>query len=312
MHMKNYKCIWWVLKVFILVSLVKLIDAANLYDENNLGKAPKSKASIVPVTKEEINREWKQTSNFHSSLIKSISNGKLRGIMLEASLNRSVSAFLGVPFADPPIKDLRFKPPTDVVSWKGVREALKQPPSCYQREDLFFADFEGAKEMQPRMSPSEDCLYLNIFVPEGDKLGKKDMPKDTENKLHVIVYIHGGGFYSGSSLPQKGSENEFRRSEWTPDPRELASEGNVIVVTLQYRLSSFGFIFLDDDSAPGNVGLLDQRKALEWVKNEISNFGGDPESITVMGQEAGGVSALVQYVQSPQLFKRMILHSSGW
>ena len=92
--MKNYKCIWWVLKPFVLVSLVKLVDAANLYDEDDLGKATKSKASIVPVTKEEINREWKQTSNFHSSLIKSTSNGKLRGIMLEASLNRSVSAFL--------------------------------------------------------------------------------------------------------------------------------------------------------------------------------------------------------------------------
>ena len=136
--------------------------------------------------------------------------------------------------------------------------------------------------------------------------------QDNQNdKLSVIIYIHGGGFHSGSSLPKKGLKDGFRKSQWTPDPRELATEGNVIVVTIQYRLSSFGFLFLDDESAPGNVGLLDQYMALEWVRNEIHNFGGNSSSITVLGQEAGGVSTLIHFIQNPNLFQRMILHSAG-
>ena len=278
-------------------------------------KSPRAKASILPISKDAIHREWKQRSPFPSSLTKSTSKGKLRGIILGASLNRTVGAFLGIPYANPPTNDLRFKPPVDVSMWDGIRDATRQPPSCYQREDMFFADFEGVKEQQPRIRPSEDCLYLNIFVPNQPKRNQNEVSDIHEDKkdgkLSVIVYIHGGGFHSGSSLPKKGSENGFRKSKWTPDPRELASEGNVIVVTIQYRLSSFGFIFLDDESAPGNVGLLDQYKALEWVRNEITNFGGNPSSITVMGQEAGGVSALIHYIQNPALFQRLILHSSG-
>ena len=83
------------------------------------------------------------------------------------------------------------------------------------------------------------------------------------------------------------------------------------MVTIQYRLSSFGFLFLDDEAAPGNVGLLDQYQAIEWVRNEIHNFGGNASSITVMGQEAGGISTLIHFAQNPNLFQRMILHSSG-
>ena len=322
MHGKNItRCILVTLLVFqnpiesSYANTKKKLLVATASEIKHPQKSPRVKASISPISKDAIQREWKQRSPFPSSLTKSTSKGKLRGMILGASLNRTVCAFLGIPYANPPINDLRFQPPVEVPLWDGTRDATRQPPSCYQREDMFFADFEGVKEQQPRIKPSEDCLYLNIFVPNQPKRNQGEGPDIRAHKnngnLSVIVYIHGGGFHSGSSLPKRGSENGFRKSKWTPDPREIASEGNVIVVTIQYRLSSFGFIFLDDENAPGNVGLLDQYKALEWVRNEITNFGGNPSSITVMGQEAGGVSALIHYIQNPSLFQRMILHSSG-
>ena len=274
---------------------------------NSFQKRKNSRASIVPVTKDSIHHEWKENPSVPASLIKSTSYGKLRGMIVSASLNRNVSAYLGIPYAKPPINELRFRAPQKVSPWTDIKDATRQPSSCYQRRDLFFADFEGVQEQEPRVDPSEDCLYLNVFVPSN-----LDSKQDNDNdQLSVIVYIHGGGFHSGSSLLKKGLKGEFRKSQWTSDPRELAAEGNVIVVTIQYRLSSFGFLFLDDEAAPGNVGLLDQYQAIEWVRNEIHNFGGNASSITVMGQEAGGISTLIHFAQNPNLFQRMILHSSG-
>ena len=313
-----------ILLIFCVSENVKnLAKATSVFDDysgtrsekQHFQKSARAKASILPVTKDAVDRELRNVSPFPLSLTKSTSKGKLRGMLVGASLNRTVSAYLGIPYAKPPIRDLRFRTPKDISSWSGTRDATRQPASCYQREDLFFADFEGLKEQQPRILPDEDCLYLNVFVPNEHKESRSDDLRNInevrDTKLSVIIYIHGGGFHSGSSLPKRGSKNGIRQSEWTPDPRELASEGNVIIVTIQYRLSSFGFLFLDDEFAPGNVGLLDQYMALEWVRNEISSFGGDPKSITVMGQEAGGVSALIHYTQNPALFQRMILHSSG-
>ena len=176
---------------------------------------------------------------------------------------------LGISYAKPPIGDLRFQPPQDPSNWSGIKNSYEQPPSCMQRPDAFFADFEGSREGQPSMPPSEDCLYLNIFVP--DLLvrvfkGKIENGDENliKNGLPVLIWFHGGSFSSGSSL-----NNGPLEDDWIPDPREFASNGEIIVVTVQYRLGSFGFLFMDDAKAPGNVGLLDQIKAVEWIKSNI-------------------------------------------
>ena len=255
---------------------------------------------LVLVSGQEPPEEITVRTSLKTNLVET-KNGKIRGISLKTSQNASVDAFLGIPYAEPPIGELRFRPPKARQSWGNkTLEATKQPGSCLQRPDLFFADFDGAKESQPMVAPSEDCLYLNVFVPQANK--RNDRARD---KLAVIVYIHGGFFASGSSLLQ-GAQGE----KWISDPRELASIGNVIVVTVQYRLGSFGFLFFGDQSAPGNVGLADQKLALEWVKENVESFGGDSESITVAGQGAGGVSAFILY-QNTNLFSKIILQSAG-
>jgi carboxylesterase type B len=161
-------------------------------------------------------------------LVVATQNGLLSGLSLEASKNKTVSAFLGISYARPPLGNLRFRPPQNPEKWSGILGANQQPPSCMQRPDVFFADFEGAREAEPSMPPSEDCLYLNVFVP--DILVRIHQGHDDEtasilgNGLPVIVWFHGGGFSSGSSLP-RGPLQET----WTPDPRELASLGQVII-----------------------------------------------------------------------------------
>ena len=173
-------------------------------------------------------------------LIVSTQNGLLKGLTLPTASkknNSTVSAFLGIPYAKPPVGDLRFRPPEDPEDWSGIKLAFEQPPSCMQRPDVFFADFEGSKEGQPSMPPSEDCLYLNVFVPDllvkvfrgqGDEGQDKD--NLIRNGLPVLIWFHGGGFSTGSSLA-----NGPTKEEWFPDPRELASSGEIIVVTVQYR-----------------------------------------------------------------------------
>lgn len=235
-----------------------------------------------------------------------ILDGILKGIILTTSQNQTVHAFLGIPYAKPPVGDLRFQKPQDPKKWDGVRDATRQPPSCHQRKDVFFADFLGSQETQPMIKASEDCLYLNVFVPKSPKFKRTRNDRvEGANGLPVMVYIHGGFFASGSSLPKGNS-----KQSWIADPRELAAEGKVIVVTIQYRLGSFGFLFLGDESAPGNVGLADQLKALQWVKKNIGQFGGNKDSITVVGQDAGGTSAIILYNHS-RLFQRLILQSAG-
>lgn len=162
-----------------------------------------------------------------------------------------------------------------MLDWRGqnsdhgddVRDATQPPSSCIQKRDYFFADFKGATASEPKARPSEDCLYLSVFVPEVKDEEEEEEEADVytgvnhrANGLPVLVWFHGGGFNSGSSFPV-GAGN------WTSsDGRDIAAFGGVIVVTVQYRLGSFGFLFLDDEGAPGNVGLLDQRKSLEWIQ----------------------------------------------
>jgi para-nitrobenzyl esterase len=190
---------------------------------------------------------------------------------LEGTMENGVRIFKGIPFAAPPVGDLRWKPPQPVPPWNGVRKA-----------DRF-----GARAMQAPVFPdmifrdaghSEDCLYLNVWTPAAGAAAG----------LPVMVWIHGGGFIGGST------------SEPRQDGLNLARKG-VVVVSMSYRLGVFGFFSHPElgresaTGASGNYGLLDQAAALEWVHRNIAAFGGDPRRITVFGESAGSfsVSALM-------------------
>jgi len=180
-----------------------------------------------------------------------------------------VRNFKGIPFAAPPVGDLRWREPQPVKPWQGERSADQFGPRCMQTSRLGAID-----PLNPRMS--EDCLYLNVWTPA-------NAPND---KLSVMVWIHGGSFNVGA-----GSEPWY-------DGANLAKNG-VIVVTLNYRVDVFGFLAHPDltteseHHASGNYGLQDQLAALGWVKRNITTFGGDPDRVTVFGESAGSLSVSV-------------------
>jgi para-nitrobenzyl esterase len=178
----------------------------------------------------------------------------------------AVDAFLGIPYAAPPVGDLRWKPPMPAAKWEGDRDATKFGSRCMQGNvfgDMIFRD--------PGIS--EDCLYLNVWAPA----------KHGSEKLPVMVWIYGGGFVGGAA------------SEPRQDGTNLARQG-VIVVSMNYRLGVFGFFAHPDlaaeseNHAAGNYGLLDQVAALEWVKRNIAEFGGDSGNVTIFGESAGSFS----------------------
>jgi para-nitrobenzyl esterase len=181
-----------------------------------------------------------------------------------------VRAFKGIPFAQPPVGELRWRPPQAPKSWEGVRRADKFGPRCMQHP--VFGDMNFRSD-----GMSEDCLYLNVWTPA----------KSDKEKLPVLVYFYGGGFIAGD-----GSEPRY-------DGEGLARRG-VVSVTLNYRLGLFGFLAhteLSKESAhkaSGNYGLLDQAAALRWVRDNIAAFGGDPKRVTVAGESAGSASVSAQ------------------
>lgn len=208
--------------------------------------------------------------------------GKLRG----ASAN-GVKSWKGVPYAQPPIGDLRFRAPQPPTKWDGVRDALAFGSIAWQAqppEDSIFAS--------PGVTMSEDCLYLNVWAPEGGGQG-----------LPVMLWIHGGSFVSGSSsLPLY-------------DGTQLALRGECVVVSLNYRLGPLGFMHLSPlgEGFDSNLGLSDQVKALEWVKNNIAAFGGNPDNVTLFGESAGSMSiaAVLAMPAAKGLFHKAIMQSGG-
>jgi para-nitrobenzyl esterase len=198
-------------------------------------------------------------------------------------------AFLGLPYAAPPLGTLRWKPPGSPVKWSGVRDATKFGNRCQQWHvwnDYIFTD----------SGPSEDCLYLNIYEPATAKQG---------DKLPVMVWIHGGGFLAGA-----GSEPRYT------NPALVAK--SVVVVTLNYRLNVFGFLASEDlareqGGHAGNYGLMDQVAALRWVKANIAGFGGDTNNVTIFGESAGSfaVSALTVAPSARGLFHKVIGESGA-
>ncbi|XP_067321006.1 cocaine esterase-like isoform X1 [Anolis sagrei] len=212
--------------------------------------------------------------------------GRLRGTLLSVESGASpVKAFLGVPFAKPPLGTLRFAPPEPPEPWTHLREAASQPPMCLQDLSWMEAMSQTLNVRPPNVPASEDCLYLNVFTP------------DTGAKLPVLVWIHGGALIVGSASLY--------------DAPGLSALENVVVVVLQYRMGIPGFFSTGSKEAPGNWGLLDQVAALRWVQENIEAFGGDPTSVTIMGESAGGFSVGVQVLSplSKGLFHRAISES---
>ncbi|HQU83678.1 MAG TPA: carboxylesterase family protein, partial [Pyrinomonadaceae bacterium] len=187
-------------------------------------------------------------------------NGVVEGTEKQKS---GVTIFKGIPYAAPPVGDLRWQPPQPAKNWKDVRQATKFAARCMQQS--VFSDMVFRSD-----GMSEDCLYLNVWTPANKK----------GEKFPVLVYFYGGGFVAGD-----GSEPRY-------DGESLAAKG-IVVVTMSYRLGIYGFFShpeLSKESpkkASGNYGLLDQAAALRWVNENIAAFGGDPKKITIGGESAG-------------------------
>ena len=208
-------------------------------------------------------------------------NGMVEGVT-EAS---GIRAFKGLPFAQPPVGELRWKEPYPVKNWQGVRKADHFGPRAMQRP--IFGDMGFRSD-----GMSEDCLYLNVWTPA----------KSANEKLPVLVYFYGGGFVAGD-----GSESRY-------DGESMARKG-IVAITVNYRLGVFGFMAhpeLTKESphhASSNYGYLDQSAALHWVQQNIAAFGGDPKRVTIAGESAGSVSVSAQMV-SP-LSKNLIAGAIG-
>lgn len=217
-----------------------------------------------------------------SAMVESIveaRQGKVRG-----SVEQGVHAFRGVPFAAPPFGPNRLLPPQQVEPWSGVRDALVYGPKSPQPA---YPPFVAT--ILPEYSVSgEDCLNLNVWTPDPGRSG-----------LPVMVWIAGGLFeYHGTGA-----------SPWSEGAR-FARDG-VVCVTINYRVGAEGFLYLGEDNA--NRGLLDQLAALEWVRDNIAAFGGDPDNVTVFGESAGGLSigTLLSMPRAEGLFRRAVIESGG-
>ncbi|KRA25278.1 hypothetical protein ASD65_13245 [Microbacterium sp. Root61] len=208
-----------------------------------------------------------------------IAQGELTGVATAAGVE-----YLGIPFAKPPVGDLRWRAPEAPEPWAGVLDASKPGPDCAQTVN---GDSDG--------SLSENCLYLDVYAPEGAE----------DEKLPVVVFLHGGGYTAGTP-------NIY-------DGRNFAATGESVTVIPAYRLGLFGFFATPataaegEYGAQGNWGMLDQQQALRWVQENIESFGGDPDNVTIVGESAGGGAVCFQ-LASPTaegLFDKAVIQSMG-
>ena len=220
--------------------------------------------------------------------------GKIKGFR-DTVFGTDLDIYLGLPYAKPPVGQLRFRRPQPPDPWTGTWDATRLPPSCHQVIDISFNRSEGVEMWNANTNISEDCLYLNIWSPwQQNNVG--------DNKLKpVLVWIYGGGFYGGSSTLD------------IYDARILAAHSGMIIVSMQYRTGSLGFFHLGVSGAPGNMGLVDQHFALEWIFNNIEGFGGDRHHITLFGESAGSVSVSLHLLSpiSRNLFTYAIMQSGS-
>jgi len=212
------------------------------------------------------------------------------------------SAFLGIPFAEPPVGSRRFRRPEPLRRpWAGVRSAVRKPSTCYQAADLFFGEeFPGSTMWNPNTELSEDCLMLNVWVPDGAG-SRNARRRKSDSKRPVMAWIFGGGFYSGTPTLD------------LYDGQILAAEHDVVLVSIGYRVGALGFFCLDHPSAPCNAGLYDQLLALQWIQTNIGAFGGDANNVTLFGESAGSASVTFHLLSplSRDLFHRAILQSGS-
>jgi para-nitrobenzyl esterase len=211
----------------------------------------------------------------------SIADGSLQGRSAAGSV-----AFLGIPFAQAPVGPLRWTPPSPVSPWADTRDATMFGPAPWQPSG---GPLDGLVPGMGSSHQSDDCLNLNVWTPS------------VQDSRPVLVWIHGGAFSLGA-----GSLSVY-------DGSRMAAATNTVVVTINYRLGALGFLVIDDSSCTPNVGLLDQVAALEWVRDNISAFGGDPDNVTIFGESAGGgsVLSLLAMPSAVGLFQRAIVQSGA-
>lgn len=189
-----------------------------------------------------------------------IEDGAVEGTTMTSRLGRDFHAFLRIPFAQPPIGNLRFSPPQPATPWNGVLNGTAYGPMCMQSMS------------RPDLDMSEDCLQINVFS------------TNLVASLPVIVFIFGGGFLFGTGIDQGGPHSLMDRE--------------VVLVNFNYRLGALGFLAMETADIPGNAALKDQALALRWVQRNIAHFGGDPSRVTLVGLSAGSAS-LTGHLISP-------------
>ncbi len=211
---------------------------------------------------------------------------------IQGYIDNDLAIFKGIPYAAPPVNSYRWLPPQPVQPWEGIKKTIEYGPSCNQSLNRW-----DKKEDFPKLS--EDCLYLNIWMPASSYFQSA-----TKEKYPVMVWIHGGGFVSGGS------------SQKIYDGSALAKQG-IIVVTINYRLGRFGFYAHpalqkeNEENKWANYGIMDQIAALQWVQKNITEFGGDIHNITLFGESAGGASiiTLMTIKDAQGLFNKAIIQS---
>ncbi|WP_297335588.1 carboxylesterase family protein [Algoriphagus sp.] len=224
------------------------------------------------------NAQSEDTFSVHTT----IENGIIEG---NYDTRTRIQKYFGIPYAKPPVDDLRWKAPQPLENWKGIKKTISFGPRAMQAP--IFGDMSFRSD-----GIAEDCLYLNVWSPA----------KEKQKGLPVLVYFYGGGFSAGD-----GSEPRY-------DGESMAQKG-IVVVTVNYRLGLFGFLAHPELSAEtayqgsGNYGLLDQQAALTWVQKNIEAFGGDPKMVTIAGESAGSIS--VSYQMASPLSKNLIAAAIG-
>ncbi|CAH2089353.1 unnamed protein product [Euphydryas editha] len=209
-------------------------------------------------------------------------HGRVAGTQFKTFLEeKKYQAFMGIPFATPPVKDLRFKSPQSMKPWEGVLKATKIKPACIQYNYNVLKSQYGEYGV-------EDCLYLDIFTPAVD-----------ENKRPVVIFLY-----------NERLQNSYNKTkDYSPD---FFIEEDLVVVTISHRLTVFGFLSLEDDTVPGNAGLKDIVMALEWISNNIDKFGGDPSKITLLGAQGGAVAVdLLIRSKAKKFFHSAIIQSGS-
>jgi para-nitrobenzyl esterase len=231
-----------------------------------------------------------------------VTGGQIAGTV---SKDGAVRSFKGIPFAAPPVGTLRWKAPQPVKPWQGVRKGDQFGPSPMQGTPAPFGPW-SAEYLIPKAPISEDCLYLNVWTGAKSANEKRPQERLPQERLPVLVWIYGGGFNSGGSgVPLYDGEATAKKG--------------VVFVSANYRVGPFGFLALPEltkesgHNASGNYGLMDHIAALQWVKQNIAQFGGDPNNVTIAGQSAGSmaVNCLVASPLAKNLFGKAIAESGA-